>query len=525
MEGVRAMANKSLFQSLRGALLPPADAVNREAAPAFAYTPKHKLAQLAMTGTLSANFYAEAPEQLADVLAASRAVEPGFLARTAVYARRRGYMKDVPALLVALLSVAGKDEFAWAFPRVIDNGRMLRNFVQIMRSGAVGRKSLGSRPKRLVANWLASASDLEIMRASVGQDPSLADVIKMVHPKPADPGREALYGYLIGKPHDASLLPAVVGAFERFKQDPSAPVPDVPFQMLTALDLTPQHWAAIAEQAGWHMVRMNLNTFARHGVFKVEGFTSMVAERLKDAQAIRRAKVFPYQLMAAHAAAGKDVPEPVREALHDAMEMAIFNVPAVPGRVAVCPDVSGSMRSSLTGVRRGATSAIRCVDVVALVAAAFVRRSPEVLVLPFAERVVDVRLERQDTVLTNAQRLAAVGGGGTNCSAPLQRLNADRAAVDLVVFVSDNQSWMDAGRGGHGGTAMMQEWAKLRARNPAAKLVCIDLQPYGTTQAAERPYILNVGGFSDAVFGVIAAFANGELGAGHWVEEIERMEW
>jgi 60 kDa SS-A/Ro ribonucleoprotein len=29
---------------------------------------------------------------------------------------------------------------------VIDNGRMLRNFVQIMRSGAVGRTSLGTRP-------------------------------------------------------------------------------------------------------------------------------------------------------------------------------------------------------------------------------------------------------------------------------------------------------------------------------------------------------------------------------------------
>ena len=69
---------------------------------------------------------------------------------------------------------------------MIDNGRMLRNFVQIMRSGAVGRKSLGSRPKRLVQAWLATASDRAILRAAVGQAPSLADVIQMVHPKPAD---------------------------------------------------------------------------------------------------------------------------------------------------------------------------------------------------------------------------------------------------------------------------------------------------------------------------------------------------
>ena len=38
------------------------------------------------------------------------------------------------------------------------------------------------------------------------------------------------------------------------------------------------------------------------------------------------------------------------------------------------------------------------------------------------------------------------------------------------------------------------------------KLVCVDLQPYDTTQAPDRADILNIGGFSDAVFQVIAVF-------------------
>ena len=46
--------------------------------------------------------------------------------------------------------------------------------------------------------------------------------------------------------------------------------------------------------------------------------------------------------------------------------------------------------------------------------------------------------------MTNAAKLASIGGGGTNCSAPLAQLNAERAKVDLVVFVSDNESWVDA---------------------------------------------------------------------------------
>ena len=63
-------------------------------------------------------------------------------------------MKDMPALLCALLSVNGPGLLAEVFDRVIDSPKMLRNFVQIMRSGVVGRKSLGTLPKRLVLAWL-----------------------------------------------------------------------------------------------------------------------------------------------------------------------------------------------------------------------------------------------------------------------------------------------------------------------------------------------------------------------------------
>jgi 60 kDa SS-A/Ro ribonucleoprotein len=93
--------------------------------------------------------------------------------------------------------------------------------------------------------------------------------------------------------------------------------------------------------------------------------------------------------------------------------------------------------------------------------------------------------------------------------------------VDLVVIVSDNESWVDARR--HGGTETMRQWSEIKARCPQAKLVCIDIQPNRTTQAAERADVLNVGGFSDAVFGAVAQFANGTLDAGHWVGEIEKI--
>ena len=50
------------------------------------------------------------------------------------------------------------------------------------------------------------------------------------------------------------------------------------------------------------------------------------------------------------------------------------------------------------------------------------------------------------------------------------------------------------------------------------------MQPTGSTQAAEREDILNIGGFSDTVFEIVAAFAAGELHPGRWVHSIEKIE-
>jgi len=186
------MANKTLFKSLTGRLIPATDAINEEHAPAYALSPGAQLAQYAATGCLNTTFYASADEQLAKMIQLCAEVDAEFIAKTAVFCRERGFMKDMPALLCAVLSVKDRDLLNVVFPRVIANAKMLRNFVQIMRSGAVGRKSLGSAPKRLVREWLDSRDPATLFKASVGQDPSLTDIVKMVHPKPKDEVCEAL---------------------------------------------------------------------------------------------------------------------------------------------------------------------------------------------------------------------------------------------------------------------------------------------------------------------------------------------
>ena len=231
--------------------------------------------------------------------------------------------------------------------------------------------------------------------------------------------------------------------------------------------------------------------------------------------------VLPYQLLVALRSVGEGVPLAVQAALETALEASLAKVPQVAGNVVVCPDVSGSMSSPATGYRKGASSTVRCIDVAALVAAAMLRTNRRARVLPFEVGVVDVALDPNARLAVNAAKLAAVGGGGTNVSAPLALLNKERAAVDLVVIVSDNQSWVDATGKGMS-TQTMREWERLKNRNRNARLVCIDIQPHGTTQAAGRADIINVGGFSDAVFETVARFAEGQTR--DWVELVNETE-
>lgn len=544
------MANTTLFKSQTL----NTNTLNLAGGKAYAFSNKHALAQLAATGCLNRTFYATAEAQLDQVLTLLSGVSPEFIAKTAIYARQAGYMKDMPALLCAALTTRDWDAFKSAFAKSIDNGKMLRTFIQILRSGAVGRKSLGTVPKRAVLNWLEKRSDEKLFHDSVGNAPSLADVIKLVHPKPSRPEREALYGYLLGRTVDVSRLPEAVRAYEAFKADRSMPVPDVPFQLLTSLELGRKEWTEIARRAPWQMTRMNLNTFLRHGVFEDPAMRTLVANRLRDADTIRRARVFPYQLLTAFQNADEHLPSEVIQGLEDAMELALENVPAFPGAVeasesasprrvqsllekffydssfviarAVHPvyvlvDVSGSMSSPVTGVRAGATTKTRCIDVAALFAAAILRKNPQAKVMPFDYNVVKLELHPSASVMTNARLLASVGGGGTSCSAPLAMLNKQEAKGELVIYVSDNESWMDQRLSR--ASATMLEWETYRQRNPKAKLVCIDLTPNATTQAPDRPDIFNVGGFSDAVFTLIDQFARGALHPDHWVGVIERI--
>lgn len=567
------MANKSLFASLTSRL-PRANAVNEAGGLAYKLEPKHALAQVAATGTFGNAFYNTAEAQLDEVLKLIDEVDDNqYLAKLALYAREKAFMKDMPAALLVALSVRDTELMHQIFDRVVDNGRVLRTVFQMIRSGRFksntaknkagkGRVGLSSSVQRAFQRWLNTASVGKLLSASIGNDPSLRDILRMARPTPKDNVRRAMFGWLTDKsidkwaPASGDDLPVEVQSLIAYRNSESEEaqaliaggLENVRWDLLSDAAKGPTVWAALARKMGPQALRMNLNTLLRHDVFSepqsassrvlaASAMVDYVADRISDESEIRRSKQFPYQYFAAYLNADVNVPQKIKTSLHKAAEIACGNVPELPGPVVIGLDTSGSMSSAVTGNRgRGLTSKMRCIDVAALFAAAILRRNPDSVVIPFDTSAYDAKIDPNDSILSIAERLAKYGGGGTDCSLPLVAANQKHAKRKFagIILVSDNESWVGTGR--HGSTGVMTAWEAFVANQRqlyepkgasprvtcAPKLVNIDLQPYQTVQACERADIMNIGGFSDAVFNVISAFLadNNQ----RFVAEVEAIE-
>ena len=530
------MSNKNLFSTQTkekaSKQVPVADCVNAAGGKAYTFSKRHALAQIACTSCINGTFYASAEDHLKLAKDAALALidDPEFVAKVAVYARDNAYMKDMPAFLTVMLSkVEDKKYFRNVFRKVIDNGKMLRNVIQMARSGAVtGKKAnmAAGTYRHAIQEWFDKNSPRFLFKASIGNDPTMRDILRMSRPKANSAEKNALFAYFCGKDVSLDLLPEEVRAYEEWKKTKVGPVPAVDFRFLDSLGLSDDNWVEVARNAPWMMTRMNLNTFARHNVFKNTEVAKIVADRLGSAEEIAKARAFPYQLYTAWQATNEsaEIPFNVKNSLQDAMEISISNVPAIKGNVHVCVDCSGSMSSAVTGNRGSATSKTRCVDVAGLVASSILRQNPASTIWTFSSDAVKVTLNPRDTVITNTQKLAKAGGG-TNISAPLRKMNEQKLSADVVVYVSDNESWIDSGSGySYYGTGLASEWKTFKTRNPKAKLICIDLTPRSNSQIQTQPDVLQVGGFSDQVFNVMASFVEHGLETDHWVEQIEKVK-
>jgi 60 kDa SS-A/Ro ribonucleoprotein len=440
------------------------------------------------------------------------------------------------------------------FNSVIITPKDLQDFVSIVKTGNI-RTGMGRMLKTLVGNKLRTTSGYHAIKYAKSADQfSLRNLYRLARPKPEGwtDSQRAVADYLIHGQNDDYVMPdnadtliPQIFEYEQFKLDNALERitrGNLPAEVVLPRTGSMESYAALidAPQVPYMWLLRNVRNLATKGVFDgKDGIIrlSRVAAILTNPERVAKSRQFPHAFMTAYNAfvnegvvrnpwgsdysdgtatkIDKAVSTVITEALGEALELSLSNMPQLPGTTAICVDISGSM-CGLLGKSKNSY-----LDIAATMAAGIIKTSERAVVYPFDTHVHEApQLSRRDSVLSIAARLAEYRGGGTSLSAPWQSIAEQKTSYDNVVMFTDNESWVDhltsggwrygyeTRRGSNKGSADIM--ADYRKKHPDTKTFLVTLAPYGTSQfEAGTENLYEVFGWSDNTMRFISDTANG----------------
>lgn len=375
--------------------------------------------------------------------------------------------KNDPALF-ALALAAAAPEFSVrraalaALPRVARTGTHLLHFAAY----AEQLRGWGRGLRRAVGAWFleqpAERLVLQAIKYRQRDGWAMRDLLRLAHPHAGDERRDAVLHWIVkgwpavgDEPHPDPVL-RQLWAFERLQRAESAaeaarliaehdlPREAVPTQHLQSAEV----WAALLERMPMEAMVRNLATMTRVGLLApLSAAAATVADRLRDGQAIKRARLHPVKVLAALMtyAAGKGqrgdttwTPVPALvDALNDSFELAFGAVEPAGTRHLLALDVSGSMGCGTIAGVPGLTPRVGAAAM-SLVTA---RTEPAVHALAFSHKLEPLKLTARQRLDDVVRLTSGLPFGGTDCALPMLWALEQQVPVDTFVVYTDNETW------------------------------------------------------------------------------------
>lgn len=455
------MAKFSILNPLsRGKSAP--NTVNFENGRAFTQTAKLELVSVLLTTFLEDEFYRTEKQTTEKIRALITKVgDPRFVAKAALYARHTYGMRSVSHLVAGELAKSVKGErwtkrfYAQVVRRPDDVMETLAYYL------AVYGRPVPNSLKKGLGTALAGFDEYQVAKYRREHGAfKMVDAVNLVRPKATVALSKLVRGELApAQTWETKLTQA--GGGETANQVAAA---------------KSQAWGELVRERklGYLALLRNVRNILTHAPELVDE----LCQQLADERAVRKSLVFPFQFLSAVEVLKQgnlSGVNRVMDALNQAIDYSLANVPKFEGNTLIALDSSGSM------VGRPQT-------IGSLFAATLVKAIGADLML-FSDDARYVSLNRRDTTLTAAQSIPFISGG-TNFNAIFQRANR---AYDRIVIVSDMQGWV-------GGGAPVQPFADYQKQyRVTPRVYSFDLKGCGTLQfPQERVYCL--AGWNDRVF-------------------------
>lgn len=453
------MAKFSILPSLRRSASPAPDAINLAGGLAYAQSARLELVSLLVTTFLEDEFYrteAQTVARLRELIV--RVADPRFVAQAALYARHACGMRSVSHLVAGELAKSVKGA-AWTRRFYAEVVRRPDDVLEILGYYlAVHGRPLPNSLKKGLGAALSRFDEYQLAKyRREHSEFKLVDAVNLVRPR-ATP---ALTKLVRGE-----LAPADTWETRLARSGVADTAAEV-------ADAKAAAWGELVNgrKLGYLALLRNVRNILQHAPESVPALCA----QLSDADAVRRSLVFPFQFLSAVDVLKQgNLPGAgaVLDALNQAVDHSLVNVPCFEGRTLVALDSSGSMAG-------------RPQQIGSLFAAVLVKATGAHLMV-FSDDARYLTLNRRDTTLTLAASIP-FAAGGTNFNAIFEHANR---AYDRIVILSDMQAWV-------GGGAPVESFAAYRSRHRIEpRVFSFDLKGQGTLQFPQaRVYAL--AGWSD----------------------------
>ncbi|WP_207532436.1 TROVE domain-containing protein [Desertivirga arenae] len=490
---------------------------NHEGEKAFAVNARMELYSLVVTWSLNDSFYEKNEERLLRLRDLIAKNNPLFVAKLALYARHKMYMRSVPLLLITELAKihSGDNLISQVVPKVVSRADEITELLACyqMMNDRTGVKKLNRLSKQLQKGLSVAFNNFdEYQFAKYNRNTAikLRDALFLVHPKAKDEAQQLIFDKIVKDdletPYTWETEFSSLGQ-QQFANDK------------VKLKAFKAKWEELINSGklGYMALLRNLRNILEAGV-SYESIRK-ACEVLSSEKQVANAKQFPFRYLSAYRellTVSNGFGGEVLEALEKAVQASAINIKGFDPetKVLLACDVSGSMQMPVS-----AKSKVLLYDVGLMLAMLLQNRCKNVVTGMFGDTWKTIAVSKSN-ILGSVQefyRREGEVGYSTNGYLVVQDILNRRVKMDKVMLFTDCQLWNS-----YGNTHIESLWKRYKSEvAPEAKLYLFDLKGYGNTPVRlEKDSVFMIAGWSDKVFEVLAALEKGDSA----VHEIEKME-
>lgn len=530
---------------------------------AFKMEDKEELVSTVMTTFLHNDYYEKENDKIYRIQELMGKVDPLFIAKLAIYARNEGNLRSVTHILSAELAkyISGhpwaKDFYNKIIVRPDDMSEIVSAYAHLNGMAQNNIKKIPNAIKRGFKTALERLDAYQLDKYKMrNRSVSMVDLVRLFHPKGTEKNAEAFKRLVRGE--------SLEDIYETKILEKQMTKAGKETKGLTDEEKNKAKRKAITEVLNnvKGMPIMNLIRNLRNIILYAPNKVDDACAQLRIREKILNSRLLPFRFATAYGeiermtydddetkiAFESDVDtkmftevefsecrRKVLDALEDAIQYSVENIPELEGNVAVLIDHSGSVRGDYYGNSRvSAFSKTNTAMIGNLFGSMMAYRQKNVYIGLFGDELINVPIRRDMKLLDFNEYSYNIGdkcGGSTETGIYrfMENCVEEKKKIDNIVVFSDCQigrnsdftSWYgfsptEKGKHFH---ELFKEFKKI---NPNCNWVVVNLrQSSGTNVFDKSQRIMNIAGWSDKIFDVIKSQCKGW---GAIIKEIEAIE-